>query len=243
LLDWGLSTLQHRPWIFAIQNHAVIVLSLLTTGLQCVRLGLRMLCVGQLFGLPYALGVPLRSFAGNLINCSASIRAVFRYLEARREGRKHAWLKTDHAYPTSSALVQQRGELSEVLLHARVLSEEKLTEVKALVPAGAELGEYLVTTGAITEEELCRCQSLHAGVVSGRVEIWNVRQRVVRSLPRHLISRFGVLPVSVTHGRLLVAAARVPPSETFQELRNFTGLPVDFQLVTRSNFEELAKLA
>ncbi len=242
LVDFGLSAIQQRPWMFAMENPALVRLCILTTALQAVRIVLRMLCVGRIFGVSFAMGVPLRSFAGNLINCFASLRALWRYAEARRNGQKHAWLKTEHAYPTSSALVQQRGELSEVLVKSRLLTEETLAEVRARMPDGADLGEFLLASGVITEEELCRCQSLHAGVVSGYVTPSSVRQRVVRSLPRHLIRRYGLLPVGVSQGRLLVAAARVPPPDAFTELQNLSSLPVDFQLVTRTNFEQLARL-
>ncbi len=243
LLDWAASAIQNRPWMFALNNPALFVLAALTTGLQCFRIALRMLCVMRIFGISFAMGVPLRSFAGNLINCVASIRAIFRYIEARRQGRKHAWLKTEHAYPTSAALVQQRGELSEVLIKGRLLTETTLSEVKALMTPGQDLGEFLLLKGLVSEEALCRCQSLHSGVMSGRVEMEAVRPSVVRSLPKHLTRRFGVLPVAVHRGRLLVAAATVPPADAFEEMKNFTGLAIDFQLVTRSNFDELRKLA
>jgi adsorption protein B len=243
LLDWAASAVQDRPWIFAMDNPTLFLLSLLTIGLQCLRITIRMFCVMRIFGLSFAMGVPLRSFAGNLINCVASIRAIFRYIEARRQGRKHAWLKTEHAYPTSAALVQQRGELSEVLIKGRLLTETTLSGVKALMAPGQDLGEVLLMKGLVSEEELCRCQSLHSGVMSGRVETEGVKPSVARSLPKHLTRRFGVLPVAVHHGRLLVAAATVPPADAFEEMKHFTGLAIDFQLVTRSNFNELSKLA
>ncbi len=112
-----------------------------------------------------------------------------------------------------------------------------------MMTPGQDLGEVLLMKGLVSEEELCRCQSLHSGVMSGRVEMAAVRPSVVRSLPKHLTRRLGVLPVSVDHGRLLVAAATVPPADAFEEMKNFTGLAIDFQLVTRSNFNELSKLA
>ena len=76
MIDWFVSALQHRPWMFAVNNSALIALSLLTTALQCFRIALRMVCVGRIFGLTFALGVPLRIFHGNLINCFASLRAL-----------------------------------------------------------------------------------------------------------------------------------------------------------------------
>jgi adsorption protein B len=243
LADWTISALQHRPWLFAINNSGLMFLCLLTMVLQCFRIALRMCCVGRIFGLPFAMGVPLRIFHGNLINCFASLRALWRYTIARRNGRAHVWLKTEHAYPGRDALVQQRGELGEVLLRSRVVSREQLDQVRGLTANQSELGNLLLMMGMLTEDDLCRAHSLYAGVISGRVDVQQVKPRIVRSLPRHVIRRWRVLPVSVTDGRLLVASANIPEPSLFEELKKFTSLPIDFQLVTKSNFDELAKLA
>lgn len=243
LADWAISAAQHRPWMFAVNDPGIVILSLATMVLQCFRIGLRMVCVGRIFGAPFAMGVPLRIFHGNLINCFASLRALWRYGQARRNGKAHVWLKTEHAYPNRDALVQQRGDLGEVLLQSRLLTKEQLNHARDLVAEDEDLGDWLLAMGMVTEEDLCRARSLHAGLISGRVDARTVKPKIVRSLPKHLVKRFGVLPVSVQAGRLLVAGAQVPPPNLLDELRQFTSLPIDFQLVTKSNFEELAKLA
>ena len=70
LIDWFISVIQHRPWLSPSIIRRLIVLSLLTTVLQCFRIVVRMICVHRIFGLMFALGVPFRIFHGNLINCS-----------------------------------------------------------------------------------------------------------------------------------------------------------------------------
>lgn len=243
LIDWFFSVLQHRPWTFAVNNSAIIALSLLTTVLQCFRIVVRMVCVHRIFGLTFALGVPFRIFHGNVINCSASLRAVWRYFLARRKGRAHVWLKTDHAYPNRDALVQQRSELGDVMVQSRIVTPEQLAQARQLFADRGDLGDLLHSLGIVSEEDLCRARSLHAGVTSGRVDPTQVKPRVMRTLPRQVAKRCGVLPVDVQGGRLLVAGSRIPAPNLFEELRRFSSLPIDFQLVTKSNFAELAKLA
>jgi adsorption protein B len=243
LLDWFISAAQHRPWMFAANNSAIILLSLLTTALQCFRIALRMVCVSRIFGLSFALGVPLRVFHGNLINCFASLRALWRYSQARRNGRAHVWLKTDHAYPNRDALVQQRGELGEVMVQSRIVTPEQMAQARELFAGGGDLGDLLHMLSLVSEEDLCRARSLQAGVISGRVDPKDVKMRVIRTLPRHIAKRCEVLPVDVKGGRLLVAGPRIPAPNLLEELRRFSALPIDFQLVTKSNFDELAKLA
>jgi hypothetical protein len=65
---------------------------------------------------------------------------------------------------------------------------------------------------------------------------------VARSLPAHLEKRLGVVPVRVHGGKLLIAGQKVLSAGALEELQSFTSLPVEFQLVTRRNYEELQKL-
>jgi hypothetical protein len=65
---------------------------------------------------------------------------------------------------------------------------------------------------------------------------------VARSLPVHLERRLGVVAVAILSGRLIVAGQRVPTAEALEELKGFTSLSVEFQLVTPSTYAELRKL-
>ena len=242
IVSWFVAAAQHRPWAFAVENPQLVLLCWFTLCLQCVRLSLRMVCVGRIFGPAFALAVPLRSFHGNLVNCSATLRALWRYVHAKWQGRALVWLKTEHAYPTRDALAQQRRELTDVLVGCGFISEQKLTLAMAGMPAGADLPEYLRSNGAISDDDLCKALSLHSGVPSLRVDARKVKALVARSLPVHLERRLGVVPVRVHSGKLLVAGQRVLSSEALEELQGFTSLGVEFQLVTQRNYEELRKL-
>jgi adsorption protein B len=242
LTNWSFCALAGRPWDFAVHNPRIIALCWLTLSLQCLRLTLRMFCVGRIFGPVFALAVPLRAFHGNLINCCATLRALWRYLHARRGGNKLVWLKTEHAYPTRDSLAQQRGEFSEVLVGCGCISKEKLEQVMAEMPAGTDLYEHLLVRKLVSDDDLCRAISLHAGVPASPVDAQKVKQRVARCLPANVERRFGLVPVDMQAGRLVVAGRRVPALGVLEELKDFTSLPVDFHLVTRRNYEELREL-
>jgi hypothetical protein len=152
------------------------------------------------------------------------------------------WLKTEHAYPTRDALAQQRGEFSEVLVSSGCISEEKLSQIMAEMPAGTDLYDYLLVKKLVSDEDLCRAISLHSGVPSSKVDARKVKQRVVQSLPANVEKRFGLVPVDMQAGRLVVAGRRVPSQGVLEELKDFISLPVDFHLVTQRNYEELRKL-
>jgi adsorption protein B len=167
---------------------------------------------------------------------------VWRYGNARLRGRPLVWLKTEHAYPSRDALLLHRRELADVLVSSGYISEEARLKLKQEMPPDADLADFLLTNGIISDDDLCKAMSLQSGVPSAHVDPRRVKARVARSLPAHVEERFGIVPFGLQDGRLLVAGARVPPSSLFEELQAFTRLHVEFQLVTKRNYEELRKL-
>lgn len=242
LIDLFASTAAHRRWVFAIENHWVVILCTLTLLLQCLRLAIRMACVGRIYGWIFALGAPLRCFHGNFVNGCASVMAMWLYARARLARKPLVWLKTEHAYPSREALLLQRRELEDVLVDAGYIRHEEMIQIKAGMPAGMELAEYLLVLGSLSDEDLCNALSLQSGVPSTRVDHRQVKLRVARSLPAHLEKRFGVVPFHVDSGRLLVASRRVPSSAVLDEMKGYTRLQIEPQLVTRKNYDELRSL-
>ncbi len=242
LVDLGLSVVNQRPWAFALNNPRISVLCFLTMALQCLRLTLRMLCVGRIYGLAFALGVPLRSFHANLINAFAALRAMWRYAHARREKRVLVWQKTEHHYPTGDTLAQPRREFDEVLISGGFITPEKLAQLRAGMPPDTDLVEFVLAKKILSDTDLCRAVSLQTGVPLARIDVRKVKQKVARSLPTHVEKRHGIVPVDIQAGRLVVAGLRVPSAEAMEEIRSFTFLKVDFQLVTQQNYLELRQL-
>jgi adsorption protein B len=239
VVDFAESAAQHRAWAFATSNPIVVELCLLTFTLQCFRIALRMACVSRIYGLAFALGVPLRSFHGNLINCSASFRAVFSYLHAKRNKRHVAWLKTDHAYPTRNALQIRRRELPDVIVSSGLITEQELAAFDPQGSAQHEFEDFLLGHQIISEEELCQALSVQSGLPVTKVDISALNPRVAQSLPARAQKDLNVIPYRIEKGQLLVAGARVPSPGLLEELTKFTQLPIEFRLVTRKHFEEI----
>ena len=242
LLDFGWSAMRHRPWMFALDNPRIAVLCTLTMSLQCLRLSLRMLCVGRIFGPIFALGVLMRSFLANLINCFASLRATWRYLLARRAKHKLVWQKTEHAYPGHEAMGDHLPAFAEAIVNCGFVSRDDLATAQQTMPPDADLGEYLFANGLITDEDFCSATSLSTGIPTARIDAAAVRKGVRWSLPAHLERKFGIVPVELRAGRLTITGRRVPSSAALAKIKSFTALAVDFQLTTRQNYAELQKL-
>jgi adsorption protein B len=242
LLTFVWSSITHGRWILAIPHPEIIRLCFITSTLQYLRIALRMACVARIYGFTFALGVPFRCLHGNFINSFASGGALYRFAKSKLQRRPLVWLKTEHAYPTHSALAAHQRDLSDVLISSGFVSTESLLALNAQVTSSNELADVLLNHRVISDEELCRALSLQSGLASTRIETRDVKPHIVRSLPTHIQERFGIVPYQVSGGKLVVAGTRVPSPDIFEELKAFTRLPVEFQLVTKGNFEELEDL-
>ncbi len=211
-----------------------------TFSIQCVRMAVRMACVARVYGVLFALGVPVRAVYANALNATATFNAVGRYAIARARKRPLKWLNTDHAYPNRAALLAHKRRLGEILIASGVLAAQALKEALDLQPAGVLLGEHLVARGELSAEALCDALSFQQGLPIARVEPAQVAWPIAHALPEHVVREWGVLPFRVGEGSLFLASANLPTPKMNASLRSFTALELKFHLVTPAKFENLA---
>lgn len=65
------------------------------------RLLVRMFLVSRIYGIPFALAVPLRMLLSTSINAMATASAFHCFVRARATRRRLSWAKTDHAFPSA----------------------------------------------------------------------------------------------------------------------------------------------
>jgi bacteriophage N4 adsorption protein B len=241
LANWLEASILQHPWIFAVDNPRTIALCWMTSALQCVRLSMRMFYTGKLYGPAFALGVPVRQFHANYINCVASLRALWQYADARLHGHPLAWAKTEHAYPANASLQPLSRDLAEVLVAGRYVSDDIMARIQDELRSDQFLADLLVQRGLLAEEDARKAISAKAGVPCRKITEAEINPRAAHVLPRHLREQFGVLPFLVETGKLLIAGTRVPPPEFYQAARRFTMLPVEFHLLSHENFRALVK--
>ena len=246
LLANPLSLLANLIFVYGLATgiwHRVTPLSVelcwATFSIQCVRLAVRMACVARVYGVPFALGVPVRAVYANALNAAATFNALGRYAIARAQKRPLKWLKTDHAYPNRAALLAHKRKLGEILVGSGYLAARALKDALETQPQGVLLGEHLVRSGQLSEESLYQALSLQQGLPIGRFEAQSVPRHVARALPEHVVREWGVLPFRVREGSLFVASAKLPTPEMNASLRSFTALEIRFHLVTPTEFENL----
>ncbi|HEX6896817.1 MAG TPA: glycosyl transferase family protein [Bryobacteraceae bacterium] len=240
VISWCSARTAGIAWPLANQTlHPALLAS--TLAIQLIQTGVRFACALHIYGAFFALGVPVRTVCANWINSLASGRALYRYFRARLLGEPLVWLKTEHAYPSRTALLDHKRRLGEVLAGSGYASEEAIARALETLPAGVRLGEYLVRLGKLSEDELYEALSLQQALPAGRIDPWTVNRNVAHSFPRQVVQTWQVLPFRVSAGHLFVASPEIPNDEVARVLRGFTRLALRFQLVTPGNFAALRR--
>jgi adsorption protein B len=227
---WGLAKYSLHPSLLVA-----------TLAIQIIQSTVRMSCCARLYGPVFALAVPLRAVCGNWINTAATWKAVRSYVLSRIRHEPLVWVKTEHAYPSRSALVEHKRKLGEILIGSAYAHESDVRRALENLRPGLRLGEYLVQHGIITEDELYEALSLQHSLPSGRLEPWIINSNVARALPRRVVRDWRVLPFRVASGNMFLASPEIPTDDLTRILRGFTRLSPRFHLVTPRNFEELAE--
>ncbi len=239
LLSWLGARVAGLPW--GVAEHVLHTNFLLITLLmQIIQISIRMVCTGRLYGVIFALGVPLRAFCANWINTIATLRAVSGYLRARIRHEPLVWLKTEHAYPSRNALMEHKRKLGEILVGSAYVDENDLSSALAVQPAGLRIGEFLVKLGKISHDDLYEALSLQQSLPVGRLDPLDISTKVARALPLHLVRDWRVLPFRIAAGSMFLASPDIPTDELSRTVSGFTRLALRFHLVTPSNFQELA---
>ncbi|HTB16647.1 MAG TPA: glycosyltransferase, partial [Bryobacteraceae bacterium] len=239
VLTWIAAYCMGAPWGLARYSlHPYLLIA--TLGIQIVQSSVRICCCARFYGLAFALAVPLRALCGNWINTVATWKAVRSYMAARIRHEPLVWVKTEHAYPSRSALVEHKRKLGEILAGSGYVEESDVRRAIETLPPGMRLGEYLVERGTITEDELYEALSLQQSLPAGRLEPWAINSNVARALPRRVVRDWRVLPFRISSGNMFLASPEIPTDDLARILRGFTRLSLRFHLVTPRNFEELA---
>jgi adsorption protein B len=240
LTTWTWSRASHQEWALARDLSRYSAIYQIGLGIQAVQTTIRACCSARIYGWRFAVGVLVRVIVANVINCMATSRAIGIYVNAKAHGRPLRWVKTEHAYPRA-ALMTQRKRLRDVLTGSHWITPEQMERALACRPAGRRLGEHLMLLGLISEQDLYTALSLQNNVPLGKPEPENVSKRLAHALPAAVSKRWHVMPFRIAGGELHVAASELPCAEMQRDIGLFSSLEIRFQLVTPTEFEELAE--
>ena len=214
-------------------------LGAITFVLFALRVAVRMACVARIYGIVMALGVPIRNVYANVLNSGATFEAIRRFALARMRGEPLKWLKTEHAYPSRVTLLSHKRRLGEILVAEKHIDNDTLERLHETCPPDVPLGEHLVNSGEITTNALYEALSFQQGLPITRVRSWEVRPNVARSLPKHIVEQWKVVPFHIEEGSIFLASPQIPSDEMAAQIATFTRLEVRFHLMPHLEFQSL----
>ncbi|MFC1981911.1 GspE/PulE family protein, partial [Chloroflexota bacterium] len=142
----------------------------------------------------------------------------------------------------SSRTVLPKG-LGEMLVEAKMITDEQLQHVKELQTKNGEKTEHiLLQERLITPQQLAFFTSLQLRVPFVNLKKEGVRPNAVALIPEPLARKYNVIPIDVSDGTLVVAMEDPRDIEALEELATLTRKRIDPVLSTSQDIQEMIDL-
>jgi len=134
------------------------------------------------------------------------------------------------------------SRLGELLLRDQLISHEQLDLAQEESrKSGERIGTSLVKLGAIDEGELTQFLSKQYGVPSINLNDWEVEPELISLMPKDVVLRHRVIPVSRTGSSLIVAMADPSNILAIDDLKFLTGYNIEVVVASEIGIDEAFK--
>ena len=146
---------------------------------------------------------------------------------------------------SSSGLVTLRKRLGEMLVEAKLITEEQLQHALALSHKnGLKVGDILIDQGLITPQQLVMFISLQLNIPFINLKKQSIQAKALELIPESIARRYGIMPLDVIDGAIVVAMEDPGNIQTIEDLVALTrkriepviGLPKDIQEAIDLNY-------
>lgn len=178
-----------------------------------IRAAHRVYFTTVLYGWEHGLMALPRMVVGNFVNCMAVARAWKMFLGYLFQGKRLAWDKTAHEFPSSAQLARRRQRLGELLQSWNAVEEGAIQ--RALdKQAGADipLGRVLVSNGWLDEETLAEAIAYQADLPRAHLSADLVRNHA-EEMPLELAIRHRAVHMGRNKNNRPVVAVTSPLSD------------------------------
>ncbi|TDV09526.1 glycosyl transferase family protein [Paraburkholderia caballeronis] len=180
----------------------------------------RVYFVTRLYGWEHGVLAVPRMVIGNFVNFMAVARAWRMFLVHLATGKRLAWDKTMHDFPSSDGFTDRRQRLGELLVSWQAIDEEKLARALGDEHAGqAPLGRVLLAHGWLDEETLAEAIAFQSDLPRDHLDEARLRANASQ-LPPELVVRNRVLPYGDDrNGHAVLLTASPLPDDAFATLQ------------------------
>ncbi|MDR5782866.1 glycosyl transferase family protein [Caballeronia sp. LZ065] len=199
-----------------------------------LRVTQRIIFTTRLYGWEHGVLAVPRMVIGNVINFMAVSRAWRLFIVHTLTGRRLAWDKTMHDFPSNEGLRDTRQELGELLVSWQAIDPERLDEARRTEHAReAPIGRVLITRGWLDEETLAEALAFQADLPRGRFDL--ARMDLTQVATPDTLVRLRALPQGTdANGHALFVCASLLDDGALAELSTAAGRAVSLQVVRES---------
>jgi len=195
----------------------------MNAGALAMRGGHRMYFVTRLYGWRHGLMSIPRMIIGNFVNFMAVARAWKMFLLYLFLGRRLAWDKTMHDFPSTDQLARHHQRLGDLLQSWQAVDETRLaTALEEQSRTRLPLGRVLVSKGWLDEETLAEAIAYQADLPRANLDRDTVRTYADR-IPIEISTRLRALYIGVEKDRPVLAVASALPDESISVLTALLG--------------------
>jgi bacteriophage N4 adsorption protein B len=154
-------------------------------------------------------------------------------------GKRLAWDKTMHDFPSADGLRNTRQNLGELLLSWQAIDQRKLEiALNDERAREAPLGRVLMARGWLDEETLAEAIAFQSDLPRGKFDAAAL-QASRGNLPISVLVRMRVLPQGLDeNGHMVFVAASLPADDALDELHELTGHTATVHIVRESEVAE-----
>ena len=172
------------------------------------RLFHRALFTGLHHGIGHVWLTPVRAVVTNLVGFAAFLRSMRLFLFHLLTGRRIAWDKTQHTYPSLSELKHRSRRLGELLRFWNHVSFAELHEaLKLQKQRYRPLGLLLLDRGSVRDEHLAEAFAEAAGALTVSFDPFAIDRPLLDLMTPRQAARFGAVPLRRTPEGLEIALA------------------------------------
>ncbi len=212
-----------HPWSFEnvfVPGSWLWYMVLVNTIFLIWRAVMKVISVEEIFGPWQALISLPRFFVSNVINVTATTRAIWQFLGHKITGKPLRWLKTRHEFPNVEALRSYHKWLGELLVDREGLSREELEMALSLHKrTGVRLGQVCAQAGLARPDKVAQALGDQLALEVLKPNPNTIPVRLLSLLTESEAEQLGVLPLAVReNGTVQFATSRPPVREVYQKL-------------------------
>ena len=185
----------------------------------------RVIFTTRLYGWEHGVLAVPRMVISNFINFHGGVSRAWRlFIVHLVTGKRLAWDKTMHDFPSADGLRNTRQNLGELLLSWQAIDRRKLDIALSDEHAReAPLGRVLMARGWLDEETLAEAIAFQSDLPRGKFDR-SVAARFADDVPVDVLVRMRVLPQAIDeNGHMMFVAASLLADDALAELHELSG--------------------